>query len=464
MLTPLAGAQTPSPTEVQALKDQIAEQQKMLKALQDALAEQQKRLDAMTAVPAPAPAKAAVVAAAPAAPAAAPPKAAPSPVVAAAKPAPVPAAPRWFEKYNFRGYAQLRDNRLVATNEDLQCEQCDRTIGRNNNLTFRRARFIFSGDINDRIFLYFQPDFATTNGNLNFGQIRDLYFDVAMDKKKEYRVRLGISKVPYGFENMQSSSNRLALDRDDSINSALVNERDFGAFFYYAPAKIRTRLATLSSTGTSGLKGSGDYGVLAFGVFNGQTNNRPEANNNLHMVARAAYPWQLKNGQYIEAGIQAYSGRYTVTSDQRTVSTRGPSDFTFVDRRAAASFILYPQPWGVQAEYNLGKGPQFNPATRTIIEKALRGGYTQVSYMKRTHGQVLTPFVKYQYYSGGKKHELDARKYLVRDYIAGVEWQQSNFFEITGQYSYSDRTYEDAVRPNNRQKGSLFRLQVQVNY
>ncbi len=200
-------------------------------------------------------------------------------------------------------------------------------------------------------------------------------------------MRLGISKVPYGFENMQSSSNRLALDRDDSINSALVNERDFGAFFYWAPAKIRTRLATLSSTGTAGLKRSGDYGVLAFGVFNGRTDNRPEANNNMHMVARAAYPWQLKNGQYIEAGIQAYSGRYTVSADQRTASTRGPADFTFVDRRAAASFILYPQPWGIQAEYNLGKGPQFNPTTRTIDTRALQGGYAQLSYMKRTHGR-----------------------------------------------------------------------------
>ncbi len=75
----------------------------------------------------------------------------------AAKPVAIPAARRWYEKYNFRGYAQLRHNRLLATNENLQCEQCDRTIGRNNNLTFRRARFIFSGDVNDASFSTSSP-------------------------------------------------------------------------------------------------------------------------------------------------------------------------------------------------------------------------------------------------------------------------------------------------------------------
>jgi hypothetical protein len=56
-------------------------------------------------------------------------------------------------------------------------------------------------------------------GTNNFLQIRDAYFDLSFDAKKEYRVRIGQSKVPYGFENL-SSQNRLTLDRNDALNSA----------------------------------------------------------------------------------------------------------------------------------------------------------------------------------------------------------------------------------------------------
>jgi hypothetical protein len=83
----------------------------------------------------------------------------------------------------------------------------------------------------------------------------------------KFRLRVGQSKVPFGFENLQSSQNRLTLDRNDAL-SAVANERDLGAFFYWAPSKIRERFAMLVK---DGYKGSGDYGVFAFGVYNGQT-------------------------------------------------------------------------------------------------------------------------------------------------------------------------------------------------
>ncbi|MEO8097433.1 MAG: porin [Acidobacteriota bacterium] len=468
-------AQAPATTaDVQRILDQLTEQQKVIQALQTQLADQQRRLDQIQGVTAAAPAattpKPAVIAAAAPAPAPAPAPgvaqgapAASTPKVAAVKA--IPAAPRWYEKYTIRGYVQLRHDGIVNTNRNLTCDQCDRYIGNGNNFGFRRARLILSGDVSDRITLYFQTDFASVVGTaLHMGQIRDLYADVFLDKKKEFRVRLGQSKVPFGFENLQSSQNRLSLDRSDPINSAVANERDLGAFFYWAPAKIRTRLATLATAGPAGLKGTGDYGVIGMGVYNGQTANRPEANNSLHYVARAAYPWQLKNGQYIEAGIQGYTGRYTVTGDQRSLTTKGPAGFTFADQRLAGSVIVYPQPFGFQAEYNVGKGPQYNPRTQTIETKALRGGYAQTMFMKKYKGQVFTPFYRFQYYSGGKKQELDARSYLMREHELGLEWQQNSFFEISGHYAYSDRRYEDAGKPNNRQKGSLVRLQFQVNY
>jgi hypothetical protein len=217
----------------------------------------------------------------------------------------------WYKRINVRGYVQIRYNRLLETNPELKCDQCDKSMGKNGGMMIRRARLILSGQLNNHVYFYFQPDFAASasSDDLHFGQIRDAYIDLSVDAKREYRIRIGQSKVPYGFECMQSSSNRLPLDRTDGINSAFVNERDLGAFFYYAPDKIRKRLAWLVN---EGLKGSGDYGVAAFGVFNGQGANRPEKNDKLHMVARLSYPFEWKK-QIIEAGIQAYSGMYTLT-------------------------------------------------------------------------------------------------------------------------------------------------------
>ncbi|MGZ5242951.1 MAG: porin, partial [Bacteroidia bacterium] len=180
----------------------------------------------------------------------------------------------WFEKISLRGYTQVRYNRLLETNSDLKCEQCDKSWG-NGGLFIRRARLVFSGDVHPRVYIYIQPDFASSPSSsaLHFAQLRDAYFDLSLDDKKEYRFRVGQSKIPFGFENLQSSQNRLPLDRNDGLNSAVANERDLGVFFYWAPKKIRARFSELVK---SGLKGSGDYGVFALGTYNGQTANKPD--------------------------------------------------------------------------------------------------------------------------------------------------------------------------------------------
>ena len=128
----------------------------------------------------------------------------------------------------------MRYNRLLETNPKLKCEQCDRSWGENGGLFLRRVRIILFGQISERVYFYIQPDFASSasTNSLHFGQLRDAYFDIGLERRNEFRVRLGQSKVPFGFENMQSSQNRLPLDRADGLNSALSNERDLGAFFY----------------------------------------------------------------------------------------------------------------------------------------------------------------------------------------------------------------------------------------
>ena len=367
---------------------------------------------------------------------------------------------KWYESVQMRGYMQVRYNGLLQTNEDLECEQCDRSWGGDNDFFIRRMRLIFYGQVSPRVYFYIQPDFASSPSSsaMHFGQLRDAYFDVGLDEKNEFRFRIGQSKVPYGFENMQSSQNRLPLDRADAMNSAVTNERDLGVFFYWAPAKTRKLFSSLVN---EGLKGSGDYGVLGIGVYNGQTANRPEPNSNKHIVARASYPVQIKN-QVIEAGIQAYKGQFTLLSTTSGVTTL--EDKLYDDQRVGATFVLYPKPFGILAEYNIGRGPEYDKLTNSVITSPLKGGFITASYKLDFNGQTLIPFTRYQYYDGGKKHELDARSYEVKELEIGAEWQPNKNFELVVMYTMSARRFEDAVNPTNYQRGNLLRIQAQVNF
>lgn len=367
---------------------------------------------------------------------------------------------KWYDKIQLRGYAQVRYNGLLQTNEDLECEQCDKSWGGDNDFFIRRMRLIFYGQLSPRVYFYVQPDFASSSSTtaLHFGQLRDAYFDVGIDKKSQFRFRIGQSKVPYGFENMQSSQNRLPLDRADALNSAVSNERDLGVFFYWAPASKRKLFSSLVS---SGLKGSGDYGVFGVGIYNGQTANRPELNANKHIVTRISYPFEIKQ-QIVEAGIQAYTGKVTLVSTSSGVNYA--TDKLYDDKRVAGTVVLYPKPFGILAEYTIGRGPQFDKTLDSITTQRLHGGYVTASYMLNFKNNVLIPFVRYQVYQGGKKHELDARSYNVEDLEIGVEWQMSRYFELVMMYTMSSRRFEDYANQDNYQRGNLLRIQAQVNF
>ena len=382
-----------------------------------------------------------------------------------------PKKEHWYDNIGIRGYAQVRYNGLLSSNDKVSCDQCDKSWGTtstvadaksNNGFFIRRARIVFSGQIHPNVYFYIQPDFASspTSGVNNFAQIRDAYFDLSFDTKKEFRVRVGQSKVPFGFENLQSSQNRLTLDRNDALNSAVANERDLGVFFYWAPSKIRDRFAMLVK---DGYKGSGDYGVFAFGAYNGQTANKSEANRNLHVVTRVSYPFVIGD-QIIEPGIQAYTGKWAFGSELSSGVTT-PNKLNTIDQRVAATFVLYPKPFGVQAEYNFGKGPRYDKVTNSVEASDLEGGYVTLNYKwDLPKHQFLYPFAKFQYYDGGKKFEKDARSYVVRDYELGLEWQPFKAFELVAEWVIADRTFEDSALPNNRQRGNLLRLQAQFNF
>lgn len=398
----------------------------------------------------------------------------PVPAVAAAGPAtvavatvaasPVPVPKKWFETLSIRGYTQFRFNEVFNGDEDIRLWP-DRGVGEDRAITIRRARVILSGDIGDHLSLYLQPDFAGSVGDTgNIAQLRDLYGDIFFDAKKEYRLRIGQSKVPYSFENLQSSSNRLALDRNDALNSCCRDERDFGAFFYWAPAEKRALFRELVS---SGLRGSGDYGILGFGVYNGQGANRTERNNSMHLVARGTWPVRFDNGQIFEAGVQAIRGKFVPSVDNTLADL--PSSVwagrAYEDERLGLHAVWYPQPFGLQAEWNWGTGPQLSAGLDAIEERSLQGGYVQAMYKDDDFFGLglLMPFVKWQHFDGAIKFEANAPFTKVNDWEIGFEWQPVPQIEFVTVYHRMDRN--DVTRaPYENFRSDVLRMQLQINY
>jgi len=384
-----------------------------------------------------------------------------------AKPADKPKAPKWYDQFSLKGYTQFRYNSIFDQQGAALNVPGDRSIADNNSFFIRRARVTLSGDASEHLFLYVQPELNGTPSTGDFVvQLRDLYGDVSIDQAKEYRIRLGQSKVPYGWSNMQSSGNRAALERPDAINSAAEGERDIGAFFYWVPDEIRKRYAELVKLG---LKGSGDYGVVGFGGYSGQGLNRLDLNTTPHVVAKLSYPFQLASGQFFEAGVHAYSGKFVTSTQSVTV---GGNTFTptaraggIDDERVGVAAIWYPQPFGIEAEWNVGRGPTLSSDLRSIGAKTLHGGYIQFAYKDQNKLGNWYPFTRWQYYSGGRKFAVNAPDELVNEVDFGIEWSPWNPVEFTLQFTHTfDRTNTRLAPYNDTTSADRISIQAQINY
>jgi Phosphate-selective porin O and P len=366
----------------------------------------------------------------------------------------------WYDRLSIRGYAQFRYNRLLETNNLLKCPTCDRSIGDNGGFFLRRARLAITGKVNDRISVSIQPDFASeVGGKENTLVLRHYYADIYLDSGKTFRARVGQSEVPTGFEGVQSSSRRAPFDRADAMESSAPGEQDLGVFFFWTPATAKRQFKDLATTQ---LKGTGDYGTVLLGVYNGQGGNRPEMNDTPHVIARFAYPFRVHD-KHLEAGAYAYSGTYTIATAQRAAGVGG--DDNFDDRRVGGSLTVFPEPLGVQAEWTVGRGPEYDASTNAIVDRPLGGGYAMVSYGWGAAGtRRVFAYTRAQYFHGAFKTDIDARSSVVHEYEPGVEWNVEDGFELTAAYAISDRLYRDRAAPDNHQKGRFLRLQAQFSF
>jgi hypothetical protein len=395
-----------------------------------------------------------------------------------------PKEPAWYEKLSIDGYTQFRHTEQLNDAAYLTGGlPADRSVDPNQSLIIRRGRFKLSGDFG-RVYLYTQWDVAASvdsGSSRNFGlQTRDIYADIALDEAKEHRIRAGVSKVPYGWVNLQSSQNRLTMERPEALNSAVEGERDQGIYYMYANTEDR---ALFKSLVKDGFKGSGDYGVFTAGFYSGAGLNKADNNGEVHSLVRYSKPWVAASGQMYEAGIGAYAGRFKVGTAATTVTGLGGVSLTtlenninandrrdlsdgFVDRRAAVTFIMYPQPWGIEAEWTTGQGPQLNDARTAITTQHLTGGYVMVNYRHKYGEQSeLIPYVRWNYFDGARKFATNAPKMVVNELDLGFEWQWRKEVELQLQYTLSDeRSNTSTTRPEVISASRRVALQLQFNY
>lgn len=381
-------------------------------------------------------------------------------------------ADKWYERIKLRGYGQFRYESVLNQDGTLSVPN-DAFASDTQSLGLRRGRMVLSGDVSQHLYMYLQADFFgnVISGGSQAVQARDYYADISLDPAREFRVRIGQSKVPFGWSNLQSSQNRLGLERADAINGAAEGERDLGAYFMWSPYEIRNRFKDLVKMG---LRGSGDYGVLAIGAYSGQGLNKPDLNGQPHYVARLSYPFEFPNGQFLELGVQGYTGKFVPTVD--TIGSNKAAKPTFEkrgvdDQRVGISAILYPQPFGIEAEWNWGQGPVLSQDMKSIIAGDVSGGYIQASYRHIfSDQQELIPFVRWQHSDGGRKFATNAPNNSVDEIGIGLRYIPYPELEMTLMYTHGSRTNTNTsssipssanYKENN---ADYIGLQAQINF
>jgi hypothetical protein len=312
----------------------------------------------------------------------------------AARAAPAPKT-AWHDTTTVGGYMQFRWN-----------DHPDRanSLGKpDNDFQVRRARIKVEARPTDRVKGTLQIDLPVGDGVVD---VKDAYGEYYLGDANETRLRFGQAKVPFGFQVPQSSSLRLTMERTD-LKSMTPGERDRGAWLMYTPEKLHDRFNELKSDHL----GTGDFGFLTAGVFNGQGFNTSEANDGKHFVFRADYPFECGSGRMGQAGVSILTGDYVTGNAEATAnSTTATVPTAEIDEHALNfHFYLPPDPWGVQFEYLTGESAALftpdpgDPNTWFVGQANVDGWYGQLHYKPCDDG---TAFIRFDDFDGFKKNGL----------------------------------------------------------
>jgi hypothetical protein len=388
-------------------------------------------------------------------------------------------SPRWYERLTMYGYGMLRysleSNGQVRTYHDASVG--GKNDGAQPGFFFRRIRWVVTGQVSDHVSIFLQPDLASNiSGNTHSVSLRDAYGDWNFDKNKEFRLRVGLQRIPCSFDNWQASRVRMAIDRADATNSCAPSERDMGISFMWTPKIAQYRYKQMLDY----MYGPGDYGVFNITVDNAQGLNNPERNEDKRVSVRLSWPFELPGGRLMEVGMNANRGMFNVSMGSspdpgKTTTTlfsfnesRNTSARNYRDERL--NFYVYypPQPWGFIAEYVTGRGPK-RGSDGIVRETALYGGYAQAHYQWKYSDVGLANFyARWQDYHGGLKFQTGAPDDRMKELEVGIAWQPDPQWEVTVAYASAERRNVFTTAPGTstvpgRQfdaYGNLLRFQV----
>ncbi len=375
-------------------------------------------------------------------------------------------SPRWYERIKMNGYAQLR---YTTRSQNNLTNQQGESFSNNHpqDFFFRRIRLVFEGQVSERIAFFLQFALEGNGFDLENNEMVDMYGDYYITTDKVHRFRFGLHRVPNSFDTYRSSSQRQELDRAEAVQTGAPGERDLGLAYYWSPKIAQQRFTRLAAYHN----GPGDYGVFGIMVYNGQGRSQTEQNRNKHIGAKLAYPWELPDGRLVETGVLGYTGEFVVgsvgalgsSSATRCSNPLRGSGCPIQDKRITAYIWSPPQPWGVMAEYVIGRGPE-RDAQGIVREQALHGGYAQLNYTWRySDVGMLTPYIRYGYYHGGMKNfQAAAADNTMWNF--GLVWEPDTHLRLVSEYSLHDRLDTTALRFNTPQEeiyGQMMRFQIQ---
>jgi len=126
---------------------------------------------------------------------------------------------------------------------------------------------------------------------------------------------------------------------------------------------------------------------------------------------------------------------------------------------------MYPQPFGIEAEWNWGRGPELASNYASVEVESLQGGYVQFNYLLDTSKGNVFPFVRWHYFDGARKFARNAPWDEVNELDLGFEWSPWPELELSVMYTHTfDRT-NTATAPYDKVEGEdRVGFQVQWNY
>ena len=171
-----------------------------------------------------------------------------------------------------------------------------------------------------------------------------------------------------------------------------------------------------------------------------------------------AHSFPTRRSSDLVAPTQAF------TLDGLSVTPLRPAEGQ-TDQRVAASLVWYPQPFGIEAEWNVGRGPQLSSDSQRIEMSPLQGGYVQLHFRQTGAAGTWFPFSRWQYYEGGRKFARNAPRVRVNEIDFGLEFAKWAEVELTMMYTHTfERTRSSLFPYLAARRADRLGFQVQWNY